>query len=836
MRCGTLWVCGAGLALGLMAQPASQIHATLVDGRTVTYQVRNGYAVVQGDILIGLAPEIAARSLETSPGSAEEARISRQSAGQIFSFLSSARWPNATMYYAIDADVPNPSRILTAIDHWNTRTPFTIMPRTTQPNYVRFQRADPGSACYSFVGMIGGAQSIVLEDACTSGNVIHEIGHAWGLLHEQARNDRNAYVTVLFENIDKQSADNFVQDPAATQDQGYYDFDSIMHYGFRDFTSNGADTLESVPLGIPFGQRAGLSAGDIDGVSRLYGFTPMNTTITTIPAGLPIIVDGVPGVSPQSFPWAPGSTHSVSVSAEFGTDPRYRLVNWSDGGGATHDVTGSASRTVLAAVFQRLHLASVTASGNGTASLFPSSPDGYYPERMPVRIAAVPGPGSKLSSWNGQPNLQNFGYGLATESAVVEVTSANTRFTATFVNQVLTTIDSEPRGQQVIVDSGIYFTPARFQWTSGSTHTLTLQSIQTRTGGTSQYRFKTWEDGSTQASRTVTAASSDTTFKAAFITQYLLTTSTTGPGNLTVSPSSADGFYDAASTVQLTALPRNGSTLQYWMGDLIGDSVIETVKMDQQRNVLGAFGPPIAFFALNAGTYQFNPIFSSADASVAPGEILGIFSHSVIGPAAQTPGKVQNGKVTTALAGTRILFDGVAAPMLLARQDFVQAIVPGSVAGKSTTLVQVERNGTLVGNGIRHSVQPTFPGIFTADASGTGQIAAINEDFSLNSAANPAAPGTVLSFYVTGGGLPETPVADGQVMGSDLVRLKAASYARVGKLPAEVVYAGSIPTAVNGAVLVQIRLPKELLGGPAVPIQLIFGNYASPPGTTIAVQ
>jgi hypothetical protein len=41
---------------------------------------------------------------------------------------------------------------------------------------------------------------------------------------------------------------------------------------------------------------------------------------------------------------------------------------------------------------------------------------------------------------------------------------------------------------------------------------------------------------------------------------------------------------------------------------------------------------------------------------------------------------------------------------------------------------------------------------------------------------------------------------------------------------------------VNGAVLVQIRLPQGVLGGPAIAIQLIFGNYASPPGTTIAVQ
>jgi len=821
----------AGLALGLMGQPASEIHSTLVEGRTITYQVRNGYAVVRGDILIGLAGD-----LGSGAAPIEEARNSRKSAGLIASFISPVYWPNATMYYSVDPDVPNPSRILAAIDHWNTRTLFKIMPRTTQPNYVRFERGVPGSACNSYVGMIGGEQPIVLEDACSTGNAIHEIGHAWGLLHEQARNDRNAHVTVLFENIDKQFADNFVQDLPTTGDRGYYDFDSIMHYGFRDFTSNGGDTLESVPLGIPFGQRTGLSAGDIDGVSRLYGFTPANTTITTIPAGLPIIVDGVPGVAPQSFPWAAGSTHSVSVSVAFGADPQYRLVGWSDGGEATHNITASAAQTVFAAVFQRLHLVSVAASGNGTVSLLPSSPDGYYPERTPVRITAVPAAGNKLLAWDGQPNLQNSGYGLAAETAVLEVTSANTRFTASFTSQVVTTIDSEPRGLQVLVDGGLYLSPVRFVWTSGSAHALSVATLQAGSGTTCQYRFTTWDDGSTHASHAVTAGSSDTTFKATFTTQYLLSTSTTGPGNVMVSPLSADGFYDAGSQVQLTALPNNGSTLQYWMGDLLGDAPIRTVRMDQQRNVLGGFGPAIGFFALNAGTFQFNPIFSSAEAAVAPGEIIALFSHSIIGPASQTPGEIQDGKVTTALAGTRILFDGVAAPLLVGQQNFLQALVPGSVSGRSTTLVQIVRNGATVGSGIRFTVQDTFPGLFTLDSSGKGQIVAVNQDSSINSPVNPAASESVLSIYVTGGGLPETPLADGLVMGSDLVHLKAPVYARVGKLPAEVVYAGSIPTAVNGAVLVQIRLPKELLGGPAVSIQLIFNDYASPPGTTIAVQ
>jgi len=94
----------------------------------------------------------------------DQTGVSRKSAGQIFSFLFPAHWPNATMYYTIDPDVPNQSRILAAIDHWNTRTPFSIMTRTTQPNYVRFQRASSGNACSSYVGMQGGAQAILLEE------------------------------------------------------------------------------------------------------------------------------------------------------------------------------------------------------------------------------------------------------------------------------------------------------------------------------------------------------------------------------------------------------------------------------------------------------------------------------------------------------------------------------------------------------------------------------------------------------------------------------------------------------------------------------------------------
>lgn len=198
----------------------------------------------------------------------------------------------------------------------------------------------PGSGCSSYVGFNNmAAQSIWLADACSTGNTIHEIGHAVGLYHEHTREDRNTYVKVLYENIDPNRAFNFDQQIAGASDIGGYDYGSIMHYGAYAFSINGLPTIETIPAGIPIGQRNGLSAGDIAGTRLLYGGStttgPVTVIVNSNPAGLTLQADGASFAASRSFSWTPGSTHTLAAPGQSAPGTQYVFSTWSNGGAQT---------------------------------------------------------------------------------------------------------------------------------------------------------------------------------------------------------------------------------------------------------------------------------------------------------------------------------------------------------------------------------------------------------------------------------------------------------------------------------------------------------------------
>jgi uncharacterized protein (TIGR03437 family) len=135
---------------------------------------------------------------------------------------------------------------------------------------------------------------------------------------------------------------------------------------------------------------------------------------------------------------------------------------------------------------------------------------------------------------------------------------------------------------------------------------------------------------------------------------------------------------------------------------------------------------------------------------VAPGEFVAIFG-SGLGPA--TPVGLQldsRGYVSNALAGVQVTFDGVPAPIILVSAKQVNVVVPYAVSGNAATQLQVSYAGQK-SNVVTIPVTTSVPGIFTANSSGSGQGAIVNQNGTVNSVLNPAAVGSFVFVYGTGG-------------------------------------------------------------------------------------
>ena len=232
----------------------------------------------------------------------------------------------------------------------------------------------------------------------------------------------------------------------------------------------------------------------------------------------------------------------------------------------------------------------------------------------------------------------------------------------------------------------------------------------------------------------------------------------------------------------------------------------------------------------NAANYASGP--------VAPGEIVSLYG-TALGPAAGANLELTNPVlVSNALAGVHVLFDGVPAPITYASGGQVNAVVPYGVAGQSTTMLQVEYLGAVTAP-LSLQVAAAAPGLFTANASGTGPGAILNNvDYSLNTASNPVARGGYVDIYLTGAGATTPASVDGLLVTAPYPMLPAnAATVAMGGVPCPTIaYAGAAPYLISGLTQITVQVPETVTPGPSVPLAVTIGGASAQSGVTLAVQ
>ena len=182
----------------------------------------------------------------------------------------------------------------------------------------------------------------------------------------------------------------------------------------------------------------------------------------------------------------------------------------------------------------------------------------------------------------------------------------------------------------------------------------------------------------------------------------------------------------------------------------------------------------------------------------------------------------------------RVLFDGQAAPLLYISATQINTVVPFSLGGAQNTALQVEYQG-VQSDAVTLAVTAAAPGLFTMDASGTGPGAFLNGDLTPNLSTNPAAPGSIVVLYATGGGEMAQSLPDGALV-SQLVAPVANVEVTIDGQPAEVQYAGTAPALIAGLLQINVVVPPNVTAGAAVPVTLRIGDGKAQSGVTLAVQ
>jgi uncharacterized protein (TIGR03437 family) len=268
---------------------------------------------------------------------------------------------------------------------------------------------------------------------------------------------------------------------------------------------------------------------------------------------------------------------------------------------------------------------------------------------------------------------------------------------------------------------------------------------------------------------------------------------------VSISPALGPGFYYIHLDATVAAGP--------------GGKAVPVTTIDGSINVRPINGPSVlSEGVLNAANLLPGP--------VAPGEII-----TILGSAIGTPASPES---------TKISFDDIASPLVYTSFDQINAVVPFGIDGRSVTTLEIV-NPSGQPTRISVPVAPSAPGIFTLNATGTGQGAILNQDGTVNSPDNPAQVGSIIVFFATGAGQTNPPGNDGLIPMAVLPMPRLPVSVQIDYVDSEILYAGAAPGLISGVVQVNCRVPTGVKPGNSLPVLLTVGDVTSEP-VTVAIK
>ncbi len=226
--------------------------------------------------------------------------------------------------------------------------------------------------------------------------------------------------------------------------------------------------------------------------------------------------------------------------------------------------------------------------------------------------------------------------------------------------------------------------------------------------------------------------------------------------------------------------------------------------------------------AVNAANYwglTTTPAFP-----LAPGLITALYSTGNAGQFGTTSASAKSVPLPFDLNGVQVLVNQTPAALFYAGPDQINFEVPSNAPRSGTADVEVleKATGRVLGD-TTVVMESVSPGIFTQKANGSGDGVIANQDATLNTSANPAAAGSIVTIYMTGQGYITGMPPDGDIPNAALktpytptVYVGGADFVP----PENILYSGLAPTLV-GVWQINVRIPKDVISLPTAPVQVV---------------